>query len=121
MEYDISLFGNGSVYFIRLLNFRSYYFRGKKNNQNLLSIYPVEAEVLPSPHEILFCTDLEEGRSYMVWSYQEARVVTSIYITPVPFNLPQEVDIQFIDESLKVRSKVTHTLTSQICLFLDHN
>lgn len=59
--------------------------------------------MLPEPKEIVFHMDSEQGQASMTWCYPENRVISNILVTPVPFTLPQVMDVNYIDESLRVR------------------
>ena len=44
----------------------------------------------------------------MTWCYSEPRVLMSLKVTPVPFSLPQVMDVKYIDETLKVPCLLQH-------------
>lgn len=58
--------------------------------------------MLPAPKEVVFGTDCSTGQASMTWCYPQPRVVTHLSVTPVPLTLPQQLDANFIDETLKV-------------------
>ena len=62
--------------------------------------------MLPNSGEILYATDSGTGTATMTWCYPQPRILTAVSVTPVPFNLPQEFEAKYIDESLKVNIKL---------------
>ena len=58
--------------------------------------------MLPAPKEIVFHSNSEHGQASMTWCYPECRVISHVHVTPVPFTLPQVMDVTYIDESLRV-------------------
>lgn len=64
--------------------------------------FVVDPDILPQPGEIVFSKDHSEDGATMTWCYNQPRVITYLNITPVPFNLPQQLDARLINEHLKV-------------------
>ena len=63
----------------------------------------VPFDELPQPGEIVFSCDYETGQASMSWCYPEARMITDLSVTPVPFSIPQPLHASLVDETLTVR------------------
>ena len=61
-----------------------------------------EEVILPAVYEVSFSIDYAEGGGSMVWQYPEPRAVTLISSQPVPYNLPKQLDVRYIDETMMV-------------------
>ncbi|XP_068616522.1 intermembrane lipid transfer protein VPS13B-like [Brachionichthys hirsutus] len=52
---------------------------------------------LPASHEVVFYSETEDSPGMMLWRYPEPRVLTSVRITPVPFNTTEDPEISTAD------------------------
>ena len=68
-------------------------------------------DLLPAANEVVFGVDCEVGQATMTWCYPRPRVVISLRVTPVPFTLPLQVDINYVDENLRVSVLLLQNVT----------
>ncbi|XP_028325510.1 vacuolar protein sorting-associated protein 13B isoform X2 [Gouania willdenowi] len=52
---------------------------------------------MPGPNEVVFYSETEDSPGVMLWRYPEARVLTFVRITPVPFNTTEDPEISTAD------------------------